>query len=315
MSNVSAEDDEPDYMSDDFLARCIPEDIRPGLKRSHKNQREHDLHNKKNELVGKERENKKFRIPRNIKEVQNREEGLHRSIDCTNKGFEMLKKMGYKEGEGLGKSNTGRVEPIPIEVKTNRSGLGREEAKKKLLETKSKIRQKHLDENNATREIRDQVSAQEFRNQLSRQHKSRLTENDLYRSQKACCQLDQSKGFTEPVEAWFWPDANDNNDDDDGSDDEHDEQSEKESGSEEDEEESLVDIPKQEVPAKIFKIKEIKLKKNELCGEFLPEEQLQMITEYLRSQYLYCLWCGITFSDSKDMCSTCPGFTREDHDE
>ena len=26
-------DDEPDYMSDDFLAKCIPEDVRPGLKR------------------------------------------------------------------------------------------------------------------------------------------------------------------------------------------------------------------------------------------------------------------------------------------
>ena len=32
MSNVCV-DDEPDYMSDDFLAKCIPEDVRPGFKR------------------------------------------------------------------------------------------------------------------------------------------------------------------------------------------------------------------------------------------------------------------------------------------
>ena len=32
MSNECA-DDEPDYMSDDFLAKCIPEDVRPGFKR------------------------------------------------------------------------------------------------------------------------------------------------------------------------------------------------------------------------------------------------------------------------------------------
>ena len=32
MSNPTL-DDEPDYMSDDFLAKCIPEDVRPGLKR------------------------------------------------------------------------------------------------------------------------------------------------------------------------------------------------------------------------------------------------------------------------------------------
>ena len=36
----------------------------------------------------------------------------------------MLAKMGYKSGEGLGKSSSGRVDPIPITVKTNRKGLG-----------------------------------------------------------------------------------------------------------------------------------------------------------------------------------------------
>ena len=33
MMSKECEDDEPDYMSDDFLAKCIPEDVRPGLKR------------------------------------------------------------------------------------------------------------------------------------------------------------------------------------------------------------------------------------------------------------------------------------------
>ena len=50
-------------------------------------------------------------------EVEKRHEGLQKSIDSSNKGFAMLAKMGYKAGEGLGKSNSGRVEPIPIEVK------------------------------------------------------------------------------------------------------------------------------------------------------------------------------------------------------
>jgi len=26
-------DEEPDYMSDDFLAKCLPQDVKPGLKR------------------------------------------------------------------------------------------------------------------------------------------------------------------------------------------------------------------------------------------------------------------------------------------
>ena len=48
--------------------------------------------------------------------------------------------------------------------------------------------------------------------------------------------------------------------------------------------------------------------------EFEPEEMLSMLTGYLRSEHLYCLWCGITFSDPEDLTSNCPGPTREDHD-
>ena len=39
-----------------------------------------------------------MRLPKDHEENQNREEGLKKIIDSTNKGFEMLKKMGYKEG-------------------------------------------------------------------------------------------------------------------------------------------------------------------------------------------------------------------------
>ena len=59
-------------------------------------------------------------------EAEKRHEGLQTSLDQSNKGFEMLARMGYKAGESLGKSNSGRVDPIPIEVKTknDRSGIG-----------------------------------------------------------------------------------------------------------------------------------------------------------------------------------------------
>ena len=57
-------------------------------------------------------------------EIEKRDEGLQKSLDFTNKGFAMLAKMGYIAGESLGKSKSGRVEPIPIEVKNDRGGLG-----------------------------------------------------------------------------------------------------------------------------------------------------------------------------------------------
>ena len=50
---------------------------------------------------------------------------LEVALDDSNKGFKMLSKMGWKKGEGLGaESNQGIVEPIKIETRVERSGLG-----------------------------------------------------------------------------------------------------------------------------------------------------------------------------------------------
>ena len=37
---------------------------------------------------------------------------------------QMMKKMGYKEGKGLGKREQGRLEPIPQKGNNGRQGLG-----------------------------------------------------------------------------------------------------------------------------------------------------------------------------------------------
>ncbi|XP_035216880.1 G patch domain-containing protein 11-like [Stegodyphus dumicola] len=49
--------------------------------------------------------------------------------------------------------------------------------------------------------------------------------------------------------------------------------------------------------------------------ELDPEEQLYFILDYLRSKYLYCLWCGIKYDSSEDMDKHCPGTEKCDHDE
>ncbi len=38
-------------------------------------------------------------------------------------GKKLLEKMGWKEGEGLGKYREGMAEPIAVDIKTNRKGL------------------------------------------------------------------------------------------------------------------------------------------------------------------------------------------------
>lgn len=50
--------------------------------------------------------------------------GKGEPIDATNKGFTLLQKMGWKEGEGLGKDGGGRKEPIQNVKLRGRGGLG-----------------------------------------------------------------------------------------------------------------------------------------------------------------------------------------------
>jgi len=45
-------------------------------------------------------------------------------LDFDNKGFQLLASMGWSEGQGLGKSEQGIVDPILTPLKTNRAGLG-----------------------------------------------------------------------------------------------------------------------------------------------------------------------------------------------
>lgn len=47
-------------------------------------------------------------------------------ISKDNKGFKMLQKMGWKENQGLG--NGGRLEPVKVEQRIERQGLGAADA-------------------------------------------------------------------------------------------------------------------------------------------------------------------------------------------
>ena len=60
---------------------------------------------------------------KSMEETQ-REVGLAEKLGPSNKGFTMLKAMGYKEGKGLGKEGEGRREPVAISKRQGKAGLG-----------------------------------------------------------------------------------------------------------------------------------------------------------------------------------------------
>ncbi|XP_026478545.1 G patch domain-containing protein 11-like [Ctenocephalides felis] len=177
-------EEEYDYMSDNILTQCV-EDVKPGLIQSRAKQR-------LIEITRKQAEEKLKNKPLKVVEAERRNEGLNNALDSANKGFSLLQKMGYKPGQGIGKDKTGQVEPVEINLKSNREGLGRKSYNRPL---KSSSEVTKL----------SQESVLDYRRQKSKNAENKRDLIDLLRCQKACHSLDSSKDIEMPKEKWYWP--------------------------------------------------------------------------------------------------------------
>ncbi|XP_064602068.1 G patch domain-containing protein 11-like [Liolophura sinensis] len=293
MDDSSGEDD---YMSDAILKQC--QDVRPGLlssKSSREKQREH-IHQEKNR--------KNVTKPRNVLEREKREEGLASAMSSENKGFALLQKMGYKPGMAIGKKGEGRVEPIPVIVKTNRSGLGQEAHQKRKQEMQAMMRISMA----AKRRKMEEQHKGDFVERKSKQFSEKLAERDLYKSQKVCEQLDSQKGIEEPGELFFWPEACLPGSDRVTQEDDtcEDKAGDQDTGyrltafdpfeiSEEETDQELDHMPPPDLK------------------DLTTQDKLEILTLYLRRKHLYCVWCATTFDDKADLEENCPGSTSEAH--
>ncbi|XP_012173875.2 G patch domain-containing protein 11 [Bombus terrestris] len=196
--------DTEDYMSDKFL-HGIEKSTSSSLIYRHADKRKFELMKKKTEIETKLNEKNSIK---HIEE-EKREAGLSSAITSSNKGYEMIMKMGYKPGQGIGKTGSGRIEPISLEVKLDRQGLGEGIAKK---ERKKK--------DNSHRDKLDNKSMKDFRDRIAQKRTEQLLKTDLYKSQKVCQKLDIQQEIKKPKEIWFW--LPQDNEDDDNSDTEED---------------------------------------------------------------------------------------------
>ncbi|CAH1791413.1 unnamed protein product [Owenia fusiformis] len=242
------------------------------------------VHSKKtsrqNEIEKKQKEKQKFiketYKPKKVLEHEKREEGLNSAISSENKGFALLQKMGYKPGQAIGKQGQGRTEPVPVVLKLDgRGGLGKVADQKRRQEAVDKFRS-HLQQKR--QKMNEQLKT-DFVNTMSSRKKAANIERDLYKSQKVCHHLDSDQNLESPKELYFWPKQvfQTNQDEEEETDEETDE---------ENEEDTLESW-----------------------------EKLEVLTNYLRTQHIYCVWCGTRFEDSSDLAQNCPGSTSEDHDE
>ncbi|KAI0067883.1 hypothetical protein BV25DRAFT_1773180, partial [Artomyces pyxidatus] len=81
-------------------------------------------------------------------------------IKSSNKGFAMLAKLGWAEGQPLGLSSDGRVDPVPFHVKRDLTGLGKTSQDVRMIETTVSQR-RGLDSERQQKETEDQRRARE----------------------------------------------------------------------------------------------------------------------------------------------------------
>jgi len=60
------------------------------------------------------------------------------AVQCSNIGFQLLKKCGWKEGTGLGAAEQGRLHPIETHVKHDKRGIGAEKKLKPVINSTAK---------------------------------------------------------------------------------------------------------------------------------------------------------------------------------
>ncbi|XP_042013032.1 G patch domain-containing protein 11-like isoform X2 [Salvia splendens] len=124
---LMAEEDD-DYMGD--LSQFVPPEVSQSSKK---------VPSSNNAIMSKSSSSKKSKyhnwqeqrkLDRNRKQVEEDKltlENAGSAIPQSNIGFKLLKQMGYSPGSALGKEGSGRAEPVSLEIRRGRAGIGTED--------------------------------------------------------------------------------------------------------------------------------------------------------------------------------------------
>lgn len=126
--------EEEDYMGD--ISQFLPPDqashssTLPTIKKGSSSKVSvSSFSDKKRKALKMQEERRLKREQKLIEEDQRTLENLESAIPQSNIGFKLLKQMGYTPGSALGKEGSGRAEPIGIEIRRGRAGIGKEDPK------------------------------------------------------------------------------------------------------------------------------------------------------------------------------------------
>ncbi|KAK7896892.1 hypothetical protein LTR67_004779 [Exophiala xenobiotica] len=270
-------------------------------------------------------------------ERKKREAALNSTaLDTSSKGFKMMAALGYKPGTALGVSRPGGasadkddrlLEPLGLEMKDTRSGVGADAEKKR----------KFRDEMEAQAEVekKRKVETGDFRERQQKEREEKKMEGQMWGAMKVCERLEEEeedqdaqetetadrvkRRRTKPLKSVnvLWrnlfkqrainerdrrmrydlhqslsrrPDYNDPDEE---------EEDRMALGKKAETEEVDVDLDEEDEELNEFEALEV-------------PEKLTKLVAYLRERWHYCFWCKFQYPD-KEM-EGCPGLTEEDHD-
>lgn len=137
----------------------------------------------------REREDRARQKPKAEKEAEEeaaREAALATALPTSSKGFKMMAKFGFKQGDTLGKSENARKEPVQISVKEDKGGIGLEsEKKRKFREQAEKILRDTK---------RSKVEEVDYRTAQRQRLKEEKQTKDLENAQRTAERLDDKEG-------------------------------------------------------------------------------------------------------------------------
>ena len=318
-SNPDANEEEDDYLSMTF------EEPETSTKKE-------TLTQKKRRLAreAEERSRPKSKAQLAEEERARREAALNNSdVDKTSKGFKMMAALGYKPGAALGKdvSSTGTSapdtrlrEPIGVEMKEDRGGIGADTEKKR------KFREEV--ERKTESEKRKKVDAEEFRIRQQEEREDKRREGQSYGAMKVAERLEEEDLYggdarktatSRPLSSYnvLWRGLLKQR-----------LLNEREKRMRYDMDQSLSRLPTYDDPEE-EKVDQIALSRKAQIEEVSfeldqedteleefealePLQKLEKIVLFLRDRWHYCFWCKFRYPDAE--MEGCPGTTEEDHD-
>ncbi|TPX35309.1 hypothetical protein SmJEL517_g02314 [Synchytrium microbalum] len=287
------EDEEDDYMSSSILEEATKVPVKSKPKTYSEKRRDQLLKQQLNQPA-----------PLRVREQEARNQGLNKTIDESNKGFQMLAKLGYTKGMSLGVADSllqpARTDPIPIVLKNDRLGIGAPTAKRPASSLED------ADNEEGDNQKTQSKTRDEFRTLKNQEFINRHISSLVKRARLSCEQLDAKLG---KLRNKFWVKEKVKNDDIDGRN-----PQEFDSIGGVKEVYSRVAYEPDVATSDDDEPEEVEGVDEDFDG-LEPSQQLEQIIEYLRATHFYCIFCGDVFANQDDLAQNCPGPSEAEHED